>query len=62
MVNFSLRAAGGLVGEDGSSDSEDDDANEMDLKGLAETDPEFFSFLQVRSALGRLVFLACDGW
>ncbi|CAM9838320.1 unnamed protein product, partial [Ectocarpus sp. 4 AP-2014] len=38
---------GGIVGED-ESDSDDEDANTsaMDLKGLAETDPEFYSFLQ----------------
>ncbi|CAN0331979.1 unnamed protein product, partial [Ectocarpus fasciculatus] len=38
---------GGVVGED-ESDSDDEDANAsaMDLKGLAETDPEFYSFLQ----------------
>ncbi len=37
-------------GEEDSSDSDDDEANAsaMDLKGLAETDPEFFNFLQVR--------------
>lgn len=43
------------MGEGGSSDSDsdDDDANEMDLKSLAETDPEFFSFLQVPRAWAR---------
>lgn len=33
---------------DDDSDDEEANAKAMDLKGLAETDPEFFSFLQVR--------------
>lgn len=38
-----------MVGDEDSADSDDEEANAnaMDLKGLAETDPEFFSFLQV---------------
>lgn len=54
---------GGVVGED-ESDSDDEDANAsaMDLKGLAETDPEFYSFLQVRFVLvPRRLFFSRNG-
>lgn len=51
------RVSIGIPPDDGS-DSDDDsdsggdeeaDVNAMDLKGLEETDPEFFNFLQVRA-------------
>lgn len=37
--------------ESDDSGDEDANANAMDLKGLAETDPEFFDFLQVRASI-----------